>query len=357
MTSTGPSPLAPDPTDPAVPLRVGDLPELVASVPSLIGFRPRESLVLIGLGGESGRRIVLTMRIDLPPPEQARLHEPAARVATGLLAARPQRAVLVVYAAGDGPVRRELVAAVAAALGERGVPVHTAVWAEAAAAGAAWACYDGCCAGRLTDPSSTTAAVTCTAAGQVVYADRAELERLVEPVDPARVRRHEELLIAAAAADLAAAEPGADDDAGHLAVLAAAIAEAAAGGPRLDDDRVVALAAALVRPRVRDAALARCAEWSTTDRESAAAAESLWAALCRELPDPEAAEAAVLLAASGLLRGDGALANVALARAERSWPGHRLAGLLGDAVGRGAAPGRVREWLLSCPGLPAWPVR
>ncbi len=324
-------------------------------MPSLIGFRPRESLVLIGLGGGSGRRIVLTMRIDLPPPEQAPFDDLAARLAVGLLAARPRRAVLVVYAAGAGPVRRELVAAVAAALGERGVGVDTAVWAEEVAAGAAWACYDGCCGGRLADPSATTAAVTCAAAGQVVYADRAELERLVEPADPARVRHRERLMNVAADADLATAEPGAGDDAGHVAVLAAAIA-AAAGGPRLDDDLVVALAAALVRPRVRDSVLARCAEWSTTDREAAAAAESLWAALCRELPDPEAAEAAALLAVSALLRGDGALANVALGRAGRSWPGHALTGLLTDAVARGVSPGQVREWLRSCPGLLDWPV-
>jgi hypothetical protein len=101
--------------------------------------------------------------------------------------------------------------------------------------------------------------------------------------------------------------------------------------------------------------MARCAEWSGTDRARAAAAETLWLALCRELPDPEAAEAAVLLAACGLLRGDGALANVALDRAERSWPGHRLAGLLRRVAARGTPPARVREWLVTASGPGPWP--
>ncbi|MCX6467193.1 MAG: DUF4192 family protein, partial [Pseudonocardiales bacterium] len=172
MTRTGPPPVpapppAPEPLAPAV-LRVADVADLVASVPALIGFRPRESLVLVGLGGPSGRRIRLTLRVDLPPPDPATVRAVAEQVATGLLAGEPRGAVLLVYAAGAAPVRRDLVAAVDAALGARGVEVHTAVWAERAAAGAAWGCYDGCCAGVLADPSATAAAATTAAAGQVV---------------------------------------------------------------------------------------------------------------------------------------------------------------------------------------------
>jgi hypothetical protein len=76
-----------------------------------------------------------------------------------------------------------------------------------------------------------------------------------------------------------------------------------------------------------------------------AAAEQLWAALARETPDPEAAEPAALLAVSALLRGDGALANVALDRAERAWPGHRLTRLLRVAAEGGLRPSEVRAWL------------
>ena len=69
------------------------------------------------------------------------------------------------------------------------------------------------------------------------------------------------------------------------------------------------------------------------------------AALVRETPDPEAAEPAVLLAACALLRGDGALAGIALDRAEQAWPGHRLTRLLRAVWAAGIPPERVRECL------------
>ena len=100
---------------------------------------------------------------------------------------------------------------------------------------------------------------------------------------------------------------------------------------------------------VRDAALARCAA-SDVD-----GAEHLWAALTRETPDPEAAEPAVLLAACALLRGDGALAGIALDRAEQAWPGHRLTRLLRAVWAAGIPPERVRE-CLSAPEPPGMPV-
>ncbi len=127
-----------------------------------------------------------------------------------------------------------------------------------------------------------------------------------------------------------------------MAVVDAAIDDAAAGRLALPDARVVALATALGIPAVRDAALERC----TGSR--AAAAEQLWAALVRETPDPEAAEPAALLAVSALLRGDGALTNIALDRAERAWPGHRLTALLQAVVDAGLRPSQVRELLREC---------
>src|SRR5690606_40842804 len=119
------------------------------------------------------------------------------------------------------------------------------------------------------------------------------------------------------------------------ALIDEAIAAAAAGRLDLPDDLVVALATALTAPAVRDAALQRCTG------PQAAAAEQLWAALTRETPAPEAAEPATLLAVSALLRGDGALANVALDRAEAAWPGHAFAGVVRRAVG--LHPSAVRE--------------
>src|SRR5439155_981162 len=59
------------------------------------------------------------------------------------------------------------------------------------------------------------------------------------------------------------------------------------------------------------------------------------------LPDT----AAALLAVSALLRGDGALANVALERALGADPGHRLARSLRQALDGGWGPREIRSWL------------
>ena len=111
----------------------------------------------------------------------------------------------------------------------------------------------------------------------------------------------------------------------------------------LDDVRAVAVVRALQIPLVRDAAVAAC----TGSRP--AAAEALWAALARGTPDPEAAEPAALLALMGLLHGDGALANVALQRAEAAWPGHHLTATLRGLAAAGIRPSELRACLVGAP--------
>ena len=107
--------------------------------------------------------------------------------------------------------------------------------------------------------------------------------------------------------------------------------------------RAVAVVRALQIPVVRDAAVAAC----TGSRP--AAAEALWAALARGTPDPEAAEPAALLALMGLLHGDGALANVALQRAEAAWPGHHLTATLRGLAAAGIRPSELRACLIGAP--------
>jgi Domain of unknown function (DUF4192) len=337
--------------------------ELVAALPFLIGFRPRDSLLLVAFGGPSGRRIGLTQRVDLPPPEDAA--PVCAALAGNLLTSGPAGAAVLVVggdaaaagavAYGAVPPHADLVEVATAAVEGRGVPVQIRAWAAATDVGAAWACYDECrCRGALPDPATTPLAATAVAAGLMVHADRTDLERLVAPAAPEVLRRRERLLTGAVEAALAEAAPRsgpADGDraapregaAAAEAVVDAALADTVAGRLRLDDDRVVALALALSDPLVRDAALVRCAE------PRFAGVEQLWAALARETPDPEAAEPAALLAACALLRGDGALAGVALDRAEEAWPGHRLSALLRAAWAAGMRPEQVRECLRTAP--------
>lgn len=378
--STSPAPATP----PAAPVtRLRNPGELLAALPYLIGFHPRDSLLFLAFGGSSGRRIELTQRVDLPRADDA-------AAVCGALAANTLRVspagVAVVVVGGDRaaaggvfggpPPLGELAAVAEATLAARGVPVQSRTWAAGTAAGAAWACYDECgCRGAVPDEGTTPFAATAVAAGLVARADRGELEELVAPTTPGRLRRRARMLTRAidAGHDLDAlcealgtagpdgvpagtdgslqrgGDAGAAGPTGH-ALVENALADAAAGRLCLDDARVVALALALSDLEVRDAALARSAD------ADADGAEHLWAALVRETPDPEAAEPAALLAACALLRGDGALAGIALDRAEQAWPGHRLTGLLRAVWAAGMPPERVRECFCPPPAA-AMPVR
>jgi hypothetical protein len=80
---------------------------------------------------------------------------------------------------------------------------------------------------------------------------------------------------------------------------------------------------------------------------TASGAERLWTALVSEAPDPAAAEPAVLLAHSALMRGDGALAGVALARAQRASPGHRLSAMFQAALDAGCGLDQLRDWFVT----------
>jgi hypothetical protein len=353
--------------------------ELIAALPFLIGFHPRDSLLVVAFGGASGRRLGLTQRVDLPGPEHA---EAVCRALAGnLLATSPAAAALLVVGGAppgagadpgslrDVPPQTELMAVATAAIERAGVPVRMRAWAASTAAGAAWACYDQCrCRGSLPGPGATPMAATAVAAGVLVHADRQELERLVTPVAPDVLRRRERLLTlavdtllrlheksdggggavgTAGGAPLSVGTPAAAAPQTADAIVDTALADTAAGRLHLDDGRVVALAIALADPLVRDEALVRSAG------PGAESAEQLWAALTRETPDPEAAEPATLLAACALLRGDGALAGIALDRAEQAWPGHRLAGLLRAAWQAGMRPEQVRECVRTAPVPPA----
>jgi hypothetical protein len=354
---------------------VRDPGELLAALPYLLGFHPRDSLVVIAFDGPSGRRVGMTQRVDLPAP--AHVPQVSAAVAANVLLGRPAAAAVLVVGGGPppaapgapapgpaptGPVgppsasppaRPELVEAVTTAVEGRGVPVRLRAWAAGTGAGAAWSCYDACgCRGTLPDPATTPLAATVVAAGVLVHADRTDLERLVAPAAPEVLRRRERLLTRAVDARARDARLGPPEQAPGRTVVDAALADAAGGRLALDDGRVLALALALADPLVRDTALARCAAPGV-----APGAEQLWAALARETPDPEAAEPAALLAACALLRGDGALAGIALDRAERAWPGHRLSGLLRAAWQAGMSPDQVRACLRSVPLPPAAAAR
>lgn len=314
-------------------IRLSDPSELIAAVPHLLGFHPQDSVVLIALHGKS---LGLTMRADLVTADEApRLAE---QVLVPISRAQPDGVALVVIggdAGSDGdPPHRVLVDAFDDMLAGAGFPVVHAAWTSATASGASWRCYhDPTCAGTVADPETSPLAAATVAAGAVTFGSRQELVDLLSAEDSAALQRRAELLDAADGE-----HPMSARVIDQRLALLRDLHRATARGELVLSDRVVAeVASALCDHRVRDA----CLSWCTGT--GAVAAEQLWLALVRATPAPERAEPAALLALTAYLRGDGALASVALETALLACPHHSLSGLLRAALDGGLSPELLRS--------------
>ncbi|WP_448616348.1 DUF4192 domain-containing protein [Modestobacter sp. URMC 112] len=348
-----------------VPVRLGELGDLVAALPYLIGFRPRESLLAVSLRGRDRgrRRMGLTARVDLPPPSAADLV--LSTLVRSMVTDGPGAVVLVVVSDEPDelsrPVRvrvpdgapvatlphRVLVGDAVRHFAAAGVPVQDTVLVRA---GRWWSydCTGGCCAPGAGTPVPRETGELAAAAvlgGQVVEDDRAALARRIAPVGS----------LAAAGMARAAAEVGREvtDRTARLggaavaeeawAAIRGAVARVAPGSVRALPDRDLArLAWGLCDTGVRDRAMGLALGGS------AAGAEVLWTEVTRRVPVPLDVAPATLLAVTTWVRGDGAMANVALDRALGSDPGYPLARLLRGALDACLPPADVRGLIREC---------
>jgi hypothetical protein len=248
---------------------------------------------------------------------------------------------------------RDLVGEMVRALAGRGVPVCDALLVR----GGRWwnyDCPDGCCGpggGTPLPTGVTELEVAAVATGTVVERDRDDLAARIAP-PPGRDRG----AMAAACARVAVECSAAVLDSGMEAVAAeswSAVTEAAArcrpGAPAVDgltDAEVARLVWGLRDGDVRDLALGLALG------AEPAAAEHLWTECTRRAPAPLDAAPATLLAVSAWLRGDGAMANVALGRALGSEPGYGLARLLADALAACVTPAELRAMLTEVGATP-----
>ncbi|MDQ4011691.1 MAG: DUF4192 domain-containing protein [Actinomycetota bacterium] len=318
-------------------IRLSDPAELIAAIPHLLGFHPHDSMVLLAL---HGKRLGLTLRADLVDDAQVPLL--AEQLLLPIVRQRPTGVALVVIGGDLTPdgaeeqqwlPHRALVDVLDDMLTSAGLPLVHAVWTAQTIGGVPWRCYDDpLCAGTVPDPAASPLAAATVAAGAVTFGSREEMAALLDGGDPTALQRRAVLLDAA--------------DADHpmsSALVARRFAQlrelhraAAAGNVALSDTIVTQVASALCDHRVRDACLPWCSG------PGAVAAERLWLALVRATPAPERAEPAALLALVAYLRGDGALAGVALDAALQACPQHSLSGLLRAALDGGLPPEVLR---------------
>jgi hypothetical protein len=345
-------------------VRITDPGEIAAALPHLIGFHPHESVLLVALGGPSGDRVGLTVRADLParPRSPAVAQVLARSVATddpsGVLVAvvsesPDQREALPGQPDGEvvaGLPHRDVVHDAVVALAELGIPVREAILVRR---GRWWSydCPHPCCApeaGERLPAGVTELEVAAVTGGVVVERDRAALEERIARVDgPARAAME---AVTWRLVDRRARAALADRDAearrSWSAVLKAGQRCRPGAGARLPDREVAGVLWALADVRVRDRAL------TFALGDDAAAAEVLWTECTRRAPAPLDAAPATLLAVSVWLRGDGAMANVALERALDSRPTYTFAQLLAQGLAACLPPAELRAMITATAAEP-----
>lgn len=335
-----------------------DPAEVLAAVPHLLGFHPSDSLVLITMHETTrGLDFGLTVRMDLPLPEQR--YELAEYLLRGPLAGHGADAVMLVVVGsqthgqeqgkaegGHGevspdrestadsegwPPHRQLIEVLREVLGGAGIAVVHASWTPFVREGSEWRCYgEDDCFGQIPDPTASPLAAAMTAAGAVTFDSREDLEQLVAAESAESIARRAARLDALYE-DTEQERASEDSAQRDLRTVFTAIRRTSQGSAMTEDDLLRVLIA-LSDNRVRDSAL------STALGEWALAAEQLWITLVRKAPSPELADVAALLAFSAYLRGDGALAGVALERIEATRPEHRLGCLLRQTLTAGIPP-------------------
>jgi hypothetical protein len=338
-----------DPRPGQFAVRISGPGDIAASLPALLGFRPRESVVLIGLRGTTAGRVGLTVRCDLPPEDGAA--EVAAELARSVRTDGPRAVLLAVVSEapdvpGDGGTaglpHRGLVHEVVVALARHDLPVRDALLVRA---GHWWSyrCPRPCCAPEAGTPlpdGVTALEVASVATGVVVERDRSELaRRITGPAGPARSAMAVACAEVAVECSVRVLEVGFDEVAEESwSAITAAAARCRPGAPRqaLTDEDVARVVWGLRDRDVRDRAL------GLATGTEAPAAEILWTECTRRAPVPLDVAPATLLAVSAWLRGDGAMANVALARALAGEPTYALARLLSQALAGCVRPADLR---------------
>jgi hypothetical protein len=340
-------------TDDVTPIRISGPGGLLATVPSMLGFHPTNSLVLMCLTGDQ-RRVGPVARVDLPIGHDRAM---AAHL-TGHALNHADEVVVISYQ--NSRRRPPLLDDLLGELARAGVDVMDAIVvrggrARPALSAAMERAHPGIPLPDHRDPQVRALTAAAALAGRSVLADREELRRSIAAPRGRRLRRAERGIDEAAAGRptrVRMAGPGIpgpmhrldpiDDSApgrGQLGLdlaavdelLELALAQAGAGG-EVQVEVATALAVVLTEDSARDAAL----------RRGLAELERPWLPMLISCatwtPDALAPPLCSVLAMVAYRHGDGALAQVAVDRCLAAEPEHRLAHLMIAIMSAGLRP-------------------
>ncbi|WP_375485917.1 DUF4192 domain-containing protein [uncultured Jatrophihabitans sp.] len=318
--------------------RVSGTAELLDAIPYLLGFRPTESLVLLGLRDGC---LVVTARLDLADTGQPDLVDDtvAAMVRGGsdafIVVVADDRCEMPVAAHDDLPWAAAVVAVDECLIG-LGAVLHDALllcrsrwWSYLC--GAAQCCPPE---GNVQPASPSAFAAAAAFEGVVALPDRATLAATLEPLPDTRRAALAPFLTAAENTAVAALLAG--GVAGHerelvRELIRLADASDAAQWSTPDDAAAARLGVALTGVAVRDEV------WVAVDSRRLDG-RALWAELARRCPSPYDAAPTFLLAWANWRAGNGVLARLAAERVLASDPSYSAADLLLAALANAVDP-------------------
>ncbi|MBM2623415.1 DUF4192 domain-containing protein [Actinoplanes sp. LDG1-06] len=282
--------------------------DLLTTIPYLLGFHPRECVVVVVVTAD--RSLASGVTIDWSAPDSF-------IVGKSTLAAIRDKA-REVYVVGYGALSyRERLARIA-----DGINISVAVQACLLVEHQRFYCLDGLCTctpehGAVLDPSRSVIAAEMTLRGRVVLPSREHFVMFLKPDSDAQART------ISALTKLPATLPD------PRTVVHASLDIAAAGG-NLSDEQVALLATALLANAGRSTA------WQASTDEPWQ--QDLWLNMVRRVPENFVATPANLVAWVSWRRGQPALASAALSKAVEAMPDNTLSHLIGKVLATGLDP-------------------
>lgn len=318
--------------------RITSPSDLLALVPTALGFHPDGSLVLVAIGGDVGD---MHARVDLPGDDEDALDEVMESVLIAVTRARARLVAVIVYTEEE-LLAEEVVDALLDRLEEAEVEVLWAIRAD----GERWYSLDWASActpdeGVPYDVSSHPITAQAVLEGRVTFESRRDLEDSLVGTDLDAV---EAVMQAAEEAmrrfKVAAHDSfGADCPDGAKAYLMTEgywvrqrVRRFIETGEPLDHEEVGRLVVGTLSIDVRDVA------WAEMTRADARAHVELWRDVVRRTPPDLLAAPAALLAFAGWLAGDGALAWCAVERCQQVDPDYSMAALVAQALAAAVHP-------------------
>ncbi|MEV5576592.1 DUF4192 domain-containing protein [Spirillospora sp. NPDC052269] len=338
-TPLPPTPGRPD-GEPLEPMKIRTPEDVINVVPYLLGFHPRDSLVVAAFDGP---RNFAAIRIDLPGPEAKPLGlEIEAGIAKILTGHHFAKAVLIGY----GTEEAVLPCADRAheALERAGVSVadclrvHEGRWWSLTCANLA------CCPleGKPLDATGSVVAATATYMGLAAAPSREALAEMIEPDQTIQeevqeaIGRAERRLWRVWSADPRKTPAEAVSE--FVQRLEDLRSRTRARENPISIEEIAELSVLLGNLRLRDEAVVRIGEGDNADID-------LWADVLRRTSPDFAAPPATLLAFAAYMAGNGAMALVALERADEADSSYSLAALLRVVVSEAVPPSKLRDLL------------